>query len=257
MIDQIYCMDAVALLKSLPDASINGIITDPPYGLAEYEKTIIKRPDKHGGAYKSVDEEWDKDVPLTWMDEAKRVLTPGSNVIIFNGKIGLIKIGYHGLELGWRLMAELTWFKPDAPPNFSGRIVSQSSEKFYWYCPHGSKWTYNRDYAKAVNGGVNFRDIWEFHAPRGRDRLHPTQKPLLLMDRIVQLFTKPGDVILDPFCGSGTTLVAARNAGRHYIGGDLSQDYCAMAQRWLDLPYTVSLMQRLEKSKIKQDSFLE
>ena len=257
----VYQCDALALLKAMPDNSVDAIITDPPYGLAKY-KPLEVAPGKrngHGGAYKRVNEEWDLDVPVDWMPEATRVLRPGGSVIIFNGVIGRIEIGFYALQLGWRLLAEIAWFKPDAPPNFTGRCVSQSTEKFFWYCPSGSNWTYNRKYAKQVNGGVNFRDVWTFHAPRGEDRLHPTQKPFLLMDRIVQLFTKSGDLIVDPFGGSGTTAVAARNAGRRYITGDLSATYCDIMRRRLSEAFTVNMFETpsTESEKAEQQSIFD
>jgi len=101
-------------------------------------------------------------------------------------------------------------------------------------------WTYNLATAKRFGGGANLRDVWTFPIERN-NRRHPAQKPLGMLDRIVRLITRPNDLICDPFAGSGTTLLAARNAGRHYIGCDISADYCAIARERLALPFTLPL----------------
>lgn len=251
--NRMICTDALTLLRSLPSQSINAVITDPPYGLAKHNPLEISKRKRHGrgGAYKRVNEAWDQSTPLEWMDEINRILKPGGAVIVFNSNIGLIEIGYRGLQLGWRLLLEITWYKPDAPPNFTGRMVTAATEKFYWYCPSGSNWTYNRLYAKRVNNGKNFRDVWQFYAPR-KNRVHPTQKPLELMDRIVRLFTNPGDVIVDPFAGSGTTLIAAKNAGRDYIGCDLEESYVSIALDRLASPSELPLF---SETAVQQELF--
>lgn len=218
----VYRSHALNLLKSLPDQSVNIIITDPPYGLGG---RVFDFPHKQ---YTAVNEEWDHEAPIDWMAECKRVLKPGGSVVCFCGRKSTFIFGAEALRLGWRIVNDITWYKPDAPPNFTGRMMTESTERALWFCPDGSNWTYNLDVAKRLNGGINFRDVWEFGVTRS-ERFHPTQKPLALMQRCIELFTRPGDIVVDPFCGSGTTLVAANGLGRRYIGGDLSLEYAGIA----------------------------
>jgi DNA modification methylase len=125
---------------------------------------------------------------------------------------------------------DVTWFKPNAAPNFTGRMMTESTERALWFCPSGSRWTYNRLWAKAQNNGKGYRDVWTFNA-MGHDRYHPTQKPVALIERFIGLISNPGDLVCDPFMGSGTTAVAARNLGRRFIGCDLSREYVMTARR--------------------------
>lgn len=236
-LDRVHCCDALTLLRALPSGFVDCIVTDPPYGL--YGGSFISRPDT-GGLYQRVNETWDKFVLTSWMIEASRVLKPFGSVLCFGGRQSIYQIAAEGLRLNWRIINDITWYKPDATPNFTGRMMTESTERILWFCPDGEKWTYNRLVAKTMNGGHNLRDVWRFGQTRG-DRYHPTQKPLVLMERIVKLFTNPGDIILDPFIGSGTTAVAARNLSRHFIGCDISADYVRIARDRLALPFTLPM----------------
>lgn len=219
--------DALALLRSLPDASVDAVITDPPYGLAG---RVFEFPHK---LYSAVNEVWDHHAPIDWMAECQRILRPGGSVACFGGRESIYAFAAEGLRLGWRLINDITWFKSDAAPNFTGRMMTESTERILWFCPDGERWTYDRLFAKQHNNGKNYRDLWEFGTTRG-ERLHPTQKPLALMNRLVGLITRPGDLVIDPFCGSGTTLLAAKQLGREYIGGDITPDYVTAARTRLN-----------------------
>lgn len=219
----IHCMDALQFLRALPAASVDCIITDPPYGLAG---RVFNFPHK---LYSAVNETWDHHVPITWMAECARLLKPGGSVLCFGVRQSIYKLAAEGLRLGWRLVNDITWHKPNAAPCFTGRLLTESTERILWFCPDRKNWTYNLDFAKAINGGNNLHDVWSQGALRG-PRIHPTQKPVALVDCIVRLFTQPGALILDPFMGSGTTAVAARAANRDFIGCDSSAEYVALAR---------------------------
>lgn len=237
-LNTIVCADALEFIKSLPDKGVDAVITDPPYGL--YGKANVTRPDT-GGEHNRINEEWDAEVPLAWMELVQRTLKPGASVIVFGTGLGSIHyVAVEGLRLGWKLINDITWFKHDAAPNFTGRLLTESTESALWFCPNGTGWTYNLDVAKAHNSGINLRNVWKFGQTRGT-RYHPTQKPLELMRRCVELFTNPGDLILDPFAGSGTTLVAAQQLGRNFLGCDITESYVAMARERLAKPFTVSM----------------
>lgn len=242
-LDRVYCADALDLLRALPDASVDAIITDPPYGLAARGAFGIDR--SMGGIYqkrgkfRAVFEEWDHDIPLAWMSEAGRVVRPGGAVVVFGGMNAIHLFGAQGYALGWKLLNTVTVVKASPMPNITGRMLTHSTEAFHWFCPAGTGWVFNKSAAR--NGTRNLTDVWAWPYETPDQRVHPTQKPLALMSRIVALFTEPEAVIVDPFMGSGTTAAAARNLGRHYIGGDLSPEYVAIAQRRLAQPYTISM----------------
>lgn len=240
-VGSVYHCDALTLLRAMPSGSVDCIITDPPYGIRD-ESIKIKHPST-GGMYRRINEVWDSEVPTDWMRIVDRIIKPGGSVIVFGSWRTIDQIKFDAEALGWKTVNRIIWFKPDAPPNFSGRMLTDSTETVYWFCPSGTNWTYNRKIAKGMNTGVNLRDVWSYGQTR-EIRVHPTQKPLALMERCVQLFTNPGDLIIDPFAGSGTTGAAAIKYGRRFIGSDNGVDtktgrlWSEIANERLALPYT-------------------
>jgi len=233
--NQLLNLDALKLIKSLPDQSVSLVLTDIPYGLNNKKSAQVTMPD----GYKSIRAEWDHDILIDWMHAALPKLTPGGLFIVFCGQIATYLVGAEAVRHNWKVINDLTWEKPDAPPCMTGRMMTMTTERALVICPSGSHWTYNLDVAKSQNGGVNFRDVWRINTVHGRDRKgHPTQKPLVMFERLIQLYSCPGDVIVDPFCGSGTTALAALRTGRNYICGDLSAEYLAIAQERLNEAYT-------------------
>lgn len=228
-----HCRD-LELIARLPDASVNLLCVDPPYGISNNVPMIID-PDS-GGRYNRVNEDWDRFVPLEWMTAIRPKLAPGGSVVAFGSWDSMGIIHAEAQRLGWCALNRVVWHKTDPAPNFSGRMMTYSTEEFFWYCPDGTGWTYNTDEAKAMNGGKNLHDVWDIGQTR-EQRFHPTQKPLPLMDRVIRLFSREGDLVVDCFCGSGSTLVSARNWKRRYVGCDQSAEYVAVAQDRLRLPF--------------------
>lgn len=227
-----HCRD-LELIDALPDRSVAAFITDPPYGISNDVPTIA-HPD--GSTYNRVNEEWDRFVPLEWMTALLPKLQPGGSVVAFGSWDCMDIIRVEARRLGWRVVNRVIWHKTDPAPNFSGRMMTHSTEEFVWFCPDGTGWTYNLDVAKAVNDGKNLHDVWDVGMDRSK-RVHPTQKPLLLMERIVRLITCEGDLVVDPFMGRGTTLAAARNWNRRYVGCDQKHKYVLKALDYLRQPF--------------------
>ncbi len=227
LLNKVHCMDALELMRMIPDGSVDAVITDPPYGLAG---RVFEFPHKK---YSAVNESWDTFAPVEWMAECKRVLKPSGNVVCFGVRQSIYTFAGEGFRLGWRLVNDITWVKPDAAPNFTGRMLTEATERVLWFSPFGSKWYYALDDAKSLNGGINFRDVWTFNTERG-ERYHPTQKPLALIKRAVELFCPRNGVVVDPFAGSGTTALAAAILGRRFIVGDTSSEYCTIARKRLE-----------------------
>lgn len=233
-VNEVYCMDALELLRRLPDASVDAVITDPPYGLAG---RVFSSDQKN---YTAVNEEWDMFVPIDWMQEVARVIKPKGSVVCFCGRKSTYTIASEAIRLGWRIINDITWVKPDAMPNLTGRMLTETTERALWLSPSGSGWTYNLNQAKAMNGGINLRDVWTFKTERD-NRFHPTQKPLELMERCISLFTSKGDLVVDCFAGSCTTLRAAANLDRRWIGCDTKVGYVVEGRKRLAQPYTPPL----------------
>lgn len=151
-------------------------------------------------------------------------------VVICAGMRSIYEYAHEGFRLGWKLVNDVTWMKVNPPPNFTGRAMTYATERILCFCPDGANWTYNTDYARVMNSGVNFQDVWMFDVPHGNTRVHPTQKPTDLMERIIGLFSLPGETVADPFCGSGTTGIAALNLERTFIGFDITAEYAYAAR---------------------------
>lgn len=247
MLNQVFCMDSVELIKALPDNSVDLFCVDPPYGLAG---RVFDFPHKH---YTAVNESWDMFAPTSWMTESERVLKPTGSVVCFCVRKSTYIFASEALRLGWRIINDITWVKPDAPPNFTGRMLTETTERALWFSPSGNNWTYNLDKAKEMNGGINLRDVWRFNTER-ENREHPTQKPLKLMERCIQLFSNENDLIVDCFCGSGTTCLAARNLGRQFIGNDITPEYVAIARKRLAMPFTPMFPQLLQADTLPPET---
>ncbi|MGH7864480.1 MAG: DNA-methyltransferase, partial [Candidatus Binataceae bacterium] len=138
--------------------------------------------------------------------------------------------------LGLRVMQQITWFKPNAQPNITGRLPTESSEYIIWACNNSperaSHWTFDYPASKRIGGGKQLRNVWQIPCtPRSEKSFgnHPTQKPLELLERIVTLWTRPRDLVLDCFVGTGTTAVAAARLKRRWVGIEKDRTYFAVA----------------------------
>jgi len=232
--DAVYHCRDLELIAALPDRSVAAFITDPPYGISNNVPVII-HPDS-GGTYNRVNEDWDRSVPVEWMAALLPKLQRGGSVVAFGSWDSMDIIRAEGRRLGWRIVNRVIWHKTDPAPNFSGLMMTHSTEEFVWFCPDGTGWTYNLDVAKLINGGKNLHDVWDLGQTREK-RVHPTQKPQLLMEWIVRLITKEGDTVVDNFMGSGTTLRAARNWKRRFAGCDQKYEYVLEAVDLLREPF--------------------
>lgn len=255
---RIFHADALELLKALPDKSVHLLLTDAPYGLNKKSGLKIDRQfrgkDNRRGDYTAVRQEWDNEAPLAWMNEVCRILKPHGSVLCFGGRESIYQFANYGLSLGWRIVNDITFVKPDAPPNFTGRFMTESTERAIWFSPSGKKWTYNRDVAKSMNNGVNFRDVWEMITPK-QDRLHPTQKPVSTFEMLIALLSNKGEIVLDPFAGSCTTAIACLNLDRRYICADLHEPYVLASRERIQRhdPFTASPL----SNGLKQRSLFE
>ena len=247
----LYLGDSIKLLEQLPENSIDMIFADPPYNLSNGGFTV------HAGRMVSVNKGiWDiskgfvddYNFHYRWLEACKRVLKPSGTLWVSGTYHSIFQCGHAIQSLGYHILNDISWFKPNASPNLSCRFFTASHETIIWARKDKkAKHIFNYDLMK--NGdwpedklkkpGLQMRSVWSMGTPRPDEKKfgkHPTQKPLDLLKRIVLSSTNKGDIVLDPFTGSSTTGIAAISNDRKFIGMDLEKKYLDLSiKRFVDL----------------------
>jgi site-specific DNA-methyltransferase (adenine-specific) len=235
--------DCIKELKKLPEKSIDMIFADPPYRLSNDGITC------HSGKMVSVNKgEWDKSNGVKedykfnkkWLKACDRVLKDNGTMWISGTYHIIHSIAFALLEMDYYIINEVSWVKPNAAPNMGCRCFTASQETLLWVKKSKkAKHIFNYDFMKGLNGGKQMRSVWEIPTTPKREKLfgkHPTQKPKELLYRIIMSSTNADDLILDPFCGSGTTGVVAIENNRRFIGVDNLPEYLELTNlRILDI----------------------
>ncbi len=237
---KLYLGDALEILDQLPAESVDLIFADPPYNLSNDGFTC------HAGRRVSVNKgEWDRskgfdedfEFHFSWIEKCRRVLKPNGTIWISGTYHSIYMCGFALQKQGWHIINEIVWFKPNASPNLSCRMFTASHETLIWAKKSKeAKHTFNYELSRKGNWSGDFikkpgkqmRSVWSIPTPKPQEKRygkHPTQKPEELLKRIILLTSNPGDVVLDPFCGSGTTGVVAVRYGRKFIGIDFTEKY--------------------------------
>ena len=228
--------DSLELLASFPDETIDMVFADPPYFLSSGGITC------KSGKMESVDKgEWDRpeeyqdivDFNERWLGEVKRILKPNGTIWVSGTSHNIYIIGNAMQKLGYRILNDVVWEKPNPPPNLSCRYLTHSTEILLWASrDKDSKHTFNYEWAKRENKDKQMKNVWRIKAPQPKEKRfgkHPTQKPEQLLERIINISTEKGALILDPFVGSGTTMVCGIRYGRSVIGIDNDEGFLANA----------------------------
>ncbi len=239
--------DCIEMMRTLPDQCADVIFADPPYFMQLGEE--LYRPDS--SHVKSVDDAWDKfqdfqaydSFTLDWLKEARRILKDNGTLWVIGSYHNIFRVGYHLQNLMFWLLNDIIWVKVNPMPNFKGTRFTNAHETLIWCAKSNqSKYTFHYDSMKAFNEDLQMRSDWHLPICNGPERLkdkngkkvHTTQKPESLLYRVILASTNPGDVILDPFFGTGTTGAVAKKLGRKYIGIEREQTYIDYAQKRLD-----------------------
>lgn len=231
--------DSMDLLQRIPTGSIDCIFADPPYFLSTPKGTTCKSG-KRAAVSKG---DWDRSSGISsdhefhrsWLRRCQRILKPSGSLWVSGSHHCIFSIGWAAQQMGWRILNSVCWFKPNASPNLSCRMLTHSTETVIWMTSQifsPMMHTFNYAELKAANKDKQLRDMWSIPVtPKSEKKhgSHPTQKPLALLRRIITASTNPGDVVLDPFIGSGTTMVAARELGRCGVGFDLNEESIKLA----------------------------
>ncbi|MEE8612052.1 MAG: site-specific DNA-methyltransferase [Sphingomonas aquatilis] len=241
-LDQIVRGDCIAAMRAMPDKSVDMIFADPPYNLQLGGELF--RPD--GSHVDAVTDDWDKfdtfaaydAFTRAWLAEAHRILKDTGSIWVIGSYHNIFRVGTAVQDLGYWILNDIVWRKANPMPNFRGTRFTNAHETLIWASKgEGAKYTFNYRSMKTLNDELQMRSDWEFPICGGQERLkkdgvkvHPTQKPEALLYRILLACTKPGDVVVDPFFGTGTTGAVAKRLGRHWIGIEREGDYIAAAE---------------------------
>jgi modification methylase len=236
--------DCVAEMAKLPAGSVDLVFADPPYNLQL--QGDLKRPDDSRVA--AVDDDWDKfasfsaydDFTRAWLLACRRVMKPSATLWVIGSYHNIFRVGALLQDLGFWILNDVIWRKTNPMPNFRGRRFTNAHETLIWATrdPGAKGYTFNYEALKAGNDDVQVRSDWTIplctgdERLKGRDgkKLHPTQKPQALLARVVLAASRPDDLVLDPFCGTGTTGSVAKRLGRRFIGIERDADYAAAAE---------------------------
>jgi len=244
--NQILVGDCVALMKTLPEESVDMVFADPPYNLQLGGDLL--RP--NNTVVDGVDDAWDRFDDLgaydafsrAWLAEARRLLKPDGTLWVIGSYHNIFRVGAILQDLGFWILNDVIWRKTNPMPNFRGRRFTNAHETLIW-CARDkeSRYRFNYEAMKSLNDDLQMRSDWTLPLCTGQERLkidgrkaHPTQKPEALLHRVILSSTEVGDLVLDPFFGSGTTGAVAKRLRRRFVGLERDPDYAAVAGRRID-----------------------
>jgi modification methylase len=241
--NEILSGSCIEVMKKIPARSIDLIFADPPYNLQLQGE--LHRPDN--SRVNGVEDDWDKFSSFAeydkfskeWLLEAKRLLKDDGAIWVIGSYHNIFRIGTILQDLGFWILNDIVWRKTNPMPNFRGRRFTNAHETMIWASKsENSKYRFNYDAMKALNEDLQMRSDWTIPLCTGGERLkgrdgnkaHPTQKPEALLHRVILSSTEVGDVVLDPFFGTGTTGAVAKKLGRDFIGIEKEKEYIAFAK---------------------------
>jgi modification methylase len=262
-LDSILKMDCIEAMRSLPDACVDMVFADPPYNLQLGGD--LQRPD--GSQVDAVDDDWDKfdnfaaydKFTADWLAEARRILKPDGTLWVIGSYHNIFRVGATLQDQGFWILNDIIWRKSNPMPNFKGTRFTNAHETLIWAAKSDkARYTFHYRSMKTLNDELQMRSDWVIPICSGKERLklngtkaHPTQKPEALLYRILLACTNPGDVVLDPFFGTGTTGAVAKRLQRHWIGCERDSTYCKVAEERIEmaLPLDESSLETMQSPK--------
>jgi site-specific DNA-methyltransferase (adenine-specific) len=245
-LNQIFHGDCIEILKSMPENSVDLVFADPPYNLQL--RNDLYRPNMT--KVNAVNDGWDRfgdfaeydDFTRKWLSASQRVLKETGTIWVIGTYHNIYRLGAIMQDLGFWFLNDIVWIKNNPMPNFRGVRFTNAHETMIWaQKKKGAKYTFNHQSMKALNDDLQMRSDWNLNLATGKQRIksngtkaHSTQKPEALLYRIIMAASNPGDVVLDPFFGSGTTGAVAKKLGRNWIGIEREKRYIKVAQKRID-----------------------
>ena len=243
-LNRVVVGDCIEKMNELPPESVDLIFADPPYNLQL--NGVLERPDQT--KVDGVKESWDKFKSISdydnytkqWMSSARQILKPNGSIWVIGSYHNIFRLGYILQDLGFWLLNDVVWRKLNPMPNFRGRRFTNAHETLIWASKtKSSKYTFNYEAMKSLNGDLQMRSDWSLPICTGDERLknkdgkkiHPTQKPENLLNRVIMSSSNIGDIVLDPFFGTGTTGAVAKKLRRAFIGIEQDAKYALEAEK--------------------------
>src|SRR5205809_5071051 len=269
--------DCIAEMAKLPAESVDLIFADPPYNLQL--QGDLKRPDD--SKVDAVDDDWGKfssfaaydDFTRAWLLACRRVMKTAATLWVIGSYHNIFRVGAILQDLGFWILNDVVWRKSNPMPNFRGRRFTNAHETLIWAArePGGKGYTFNYEALKAGNDDVQVRSDWTLALCTGEERLkgengkklHPTQKPEALLARVILSSSRPDDLVLDPFCGTGTTGAVAKRLGRRFVGLEREQAYAQAAEKRiarlepLEAPSIAPFMTAREAPRVAVSALIE
>ncbi|WP_229657393.1 site-specific DNA-methyltransferase [Thermogymnomonas acidicola] len=261
-VNRVFLGDALEVMRRIPGGSVDMIFADPPYNLMLQDP--LYRPNQE--RFEGVSEEWDRFASFgeydafteSWLRECRRLLKEDGTIWAIGTYHNIFRVGKIMQDLGFWILNDVVWIKANPTPNFRGTRFNNAHETLIWAArDRESRYTFNYRTMKAYNDDLQMRSDWHIPVCQGKERVriggrkaHPTQKPEALLYRVITSCTKPGDIILDPFAGTGTTLAVAKRLGRRYIGIEKNEAYLRVCEERLrrTVPYPEDILpNRLEE----------
>ena len=240
------------MLKKIDSGTADHCITDPPYNISGVEKKPIgwlktnpvwtkeKKFTKMDKSWDSFTDDSYEDFTKQWLDEVFRIVKPNGNVIIFGTFHNIYTLGYLLKKSKKKIVGSITWYKRNAFPNITRRMLCESTEYMVWGVnndvKHAKNWVFNYDIMKEMNGGKQMRNVWDIPMTSKSEKQygkHPNQKPLEVCTRLILGMTNKNDIILDPFTGSGTIPLVSKKYGRDYIAIERDENYAEIFKKRL------------------------
>mgnify|MGYP001441417119 FL=1 len=270
-VNQILLGDCIEILDSLPAESVDVIFADPPYNLQL--SGDLHRP--NNSRVDGVEEQWDRfdsfaaydRFTQAWLTAARRVLKPNGTLWVIGSYHNIYRVGATLQDLSYWILNDIVWVKTNPMPNFRGKRFTNAHETLLWCAKSKeARYTFNYEAMKALNEDLQMRSDWVMPLCTGQERLknhkgekaHPTQKPEAMLHRVILAASNPGDVILDPFFGTGTTGAVAKRLGRDFIGIEREAEYAEVAKKRISKIRTdadTSLLETPSKRKLPRIPF--